>query len=258
MNNFVRRAFWLVLFLFPWVLQQASPVTVATAKHPEYGTYLVDGQGRALYLYTRDSKDNPTCYDQCAQTWPPLLVRDKAVAGQGVAPNLLGTVRRKDGGLQVTYNGWPLYYYARDQKPGDTNGQGVGGVWFLVSPYGVAIKPRQEAAQTPIQANLPPGLEGQLMAEGQTLFSTHCAACHGDRGQGGAGPALAGNAKLQDATFVMTQVLIGSRFMPPFGDKLSDHQIAAVLTYIRNSWGNRFGPISEEMVKARRQAVQGR
>lgn len=254
----MKRAFpWLIFFGFLPALLQTMEVTLTTADHPSLGVYLTDGQGRSVYLYTRDQKNTPTCYDQCAQTWPPLLVKEKAVAGKGVAPNLLGTARRKDGSLQVTYNGWPLYYYAQDQKPGDTKGQGVGGVWFLVSPYGVAIQPR-EAPQAPAQANLPPGVEAQLLEEGGRLYAQHCAACHGDRGQGGAGPALAGNGKLQDATFVMTQVLIGSRFMPPFGDKLSDRQIAAVLTFVRNSWGNRLGAISEEMVKARRQAVQGR
>jgi len=236
----------LVLFLFPWVLQQASPVTVATAKHPEYGTYLVDGQGRALYLYTRDSKDNPTCYDQCAQTWPPLLVRDKAVAGQGVAPNLLGTVRRKDGGLQVTYNGWPLYYYARDQKPGDTNGQGVGGVWFLVSPRGEAV--RVAATQSKAQE----ALLVKLIEEGKAVYSKYCAACHGVEGQGGTGARLANNSQLRNARYVIGQIIGGGDAMPPFGGVLTDHDIAAVATYVRNSFGNQFGLVTEEEVKALR------
>jgi predicted lipoprotein with Yx(FWY)xxD motif len=62
------------------------------------------------------------------------------MAGEGVDATLLGTITRDDGSTQVTYNGWPLYYFHEDAAPGDTNGQGVGGVWFLVSPEGEAIE----------------------------------------------------------------------------------------------------------------------
>jgi predicted lipoprotein with Yx(FWY)xxD motif/cytochrome c5 len=238
-------------------LQQAQEVTVQASQHQTYGQYLTDAQGRSLYLFTNDSKNTPTCYDQCAQNWPPLLVKEKAVAGKGVAASLLGTAQRRDGKLQATYNGWPLYYFARDQKAGDTNGQGVGGVWFLVSPYGVAIKPPQQSAAEAPRVTTPEPMAAaaqkpELMKEGEALFMANCAACHGDRGEGGAGPALAGNKKLADADFVIKQILIGSRFMPRFGEKLSDKEVAAVATFIRNSWGNSFGVILEKGVKQHR------
>lgn len=226
---------------------------VLVAQSPVYGQYLTDLKGRSLYLFTNDTKNTPTCYDQCAQNWPPLLVKDKPVAGKGVAASLLGTTRRRDGTLQATYNSWPLYYFARDQKAGDTNGQGVGGVWFLVSPYGIAIKPPQPSpAATPAtpEPMVAAAQNPELMRAGEAAFKANCAMCHGEQGRGN--PALAENRKLQDADFVIRQVLRGSRYMPAFGDRLSDREVAAIITYIRNSWGNNYGTVTEEMVKTRR------
>ncbi|RIH89394.1 Cytochrome c6 [Calidithermus terrae] len=226
---------------------------VLVAQSPTHGSYLTDAQGRSLYLFTNDGKNTSNCYDQCAQNWPPLLVKDKPVAGKGVAASLLGTAQRKDGALQVTYNGWPLYYYARDQKPGDATGQGVGGVWFLVSPYGVAIKPPQQSQAAAPAAPEPMAAAAQnpeFMKAGEAVFKANCAMCHGEQGRGN--PALAENRKLQDTDFVVRQVLKGSRYMPAFEGKLSDREAAAVITFIRNSWGNSYGTITEEMVKARR------
>ncbi len=103
---------------------------------------LFDAQGQALYLFTPDAERPadapPTCVDDCATAWPPLLTTGAPVAGGGVDGALLGTVERADGTTQVTYQGQPLYLFASDQ-PGTTTGQGVGGVWFLVSPTGQAV-----------------------------------------------------------------------------------------------------------------------
>jgi predicted lipoprotein with Yx(FWY)xxD motif len=103
---------------------------------------LFDAQGQALYLYTPDADRPadapPTCVDECATAWPPLLTDGAPVAGAGVDGSRLGTVIRADGTTQVTYGGQPLYLFASDQ-PGTTTGQGVGGVWFLVSPAGQAV-----------------------------------------------------------------------------------------------------------------------
>jgi len=168
----------------------------------------------------------------------------------------LGTTQRKDGKLQATYNGMPLYYYVKDIKAGDTKGQGVGGVWFLVSPYGSAIKPPQQSAEAPRITTAEPmaatAQKPELMKQGEALFTVNCESCHGSRGEGGAGPALVGNRKLVDADFVIRQIMYGSRFMPKFGEKLSDKEVAAVATFIRESWGNSFGVILEEGVKKHR------
>ena len=101
------------------------------------GDILVDGDGNALYLFTPDAQGASTCYDGCAEAWPPLVT--EVGAGDGVDGALLGTVARDDGTEQVTYNGWPLYYFAGDNAAGDTNGQGVNDVWFVLDAAGNAI-----------------------------------------------------------------------------------------------------------------------
>lgn len=111
--------------------QQSSSLQVGSSG------FLTDGQGRTLYLLTQDRQASPTCSGSCADTWPPFTGR--VTAGEGVDADLIGSVTRSDGGSQVTYNGWPLYYYSGDFVPGDANGQGVGGVWFVVSPGGEPV-----------------------------------------------------------------------------------------------------------------------
>jgi predicted lipoprotein with Yx(FWY)xxD motif len=122
------------------------PVTgAATVNVTEVGTFgqaLVDGEGRSLYLFTNDTQDSGTssCTGDCLVKWPPLLTDGEPVAGTGMDAAMLGTITLPDGTTQVTYNGWPLYYFADDTAPGDALGQGVGGVWFLVSPTGEMIE----------------------------------------------------------------------------------------------------------------------
>lgn len=104
------------------------------------GEHLVDSKGMTLYLFTKDSPGTTTCYDKCAAAWPALLTSGTPQAGSGVDASKFGTVTRTDGTTQVTYNGWPLYYFAKDKQSGDTTGEGVGGVWFCVSASGDAVK----------------------------------------------------------------------------------------------------------------------
>lgn len=106
------------------------------------GTILVDSKGNTLYVFMQDTTDVSTCTGDCAASWPALIAKGEVKAGGGsqVDASLLGTSARDDGTMQVTYNGHPLYHFAGDQAPGDTNGQGVGGIWFVVSPAGDPIK----------------------------------------------------------------------------------------------------------------------
>ena len=113
-----------------------GPATVNAGKNSKYSAFLVDGKGMTLYLFTKDSPGTSTCTGNCATSWPPLLTNGTPVAGMGVDSTKFGTTTRADGTMQVTYSGWPLYYYAKDQNPGDTNGDGVGSVWYLISPAG--------------------------------------------------------------------------------------------------------------------------
>lgn len=106
----------------------------------DLGHILVDAEGLTLYAFTRDSAEQSACTGGCSDIWPPLTVEEDPVAGEGVNTDMLGTLTRGDGGIQVTYNGHPLYTYSEDMGPGDTNGQGFGGSWFVVSPDGNLIR----------------------------------------------------------------------------------------------------------------------
>jgi predicted lipoprotein with Yx(FWY)xxD motif len=121
-------------------MQTARP-TVAIASSP-LGKILVDGKGRTLYDFPPDKSMASTCYGACAALWPPLITSSKPVAGKGVRASLLGTTKRKDGKLEVTYNHHPLYYFVSDQKAGQTTGQGVdqfGAPWWVISAAGKEI-----------------------------------------------------------------------------------------------------------------------
>jgi predicted lipoprotein with Yx(FWY)xxD motif len=93
-----------------------------------------------LYLFTADSPGVSTCVDGCLAAWPPLLTGGGPVAQGAADAGLLGTLTRDDGTVQVTYGGWPLYFFASDMAAGDVAGQGVNGAWFVVAPDGSAIE----------------------------------------------------------------------------------------------------------------------
>jgi predicted lipoprotein with Yx(FWY)xxD motif len=112
-----------------------ATVAVATSK---LGDILVDADGRTLYAFTKDKGDQSVCSGQCATNWPALT--GTATAGTGAQAVLLSTSNQANGSTQVTYGGKPLYYFAGDAKPGDTNGQGVGKVWFAVRGDGELVK----------------------------------------------------------------------------------------------------------------------
>jgi predicted lipoprotein with Yx(FWY)xxD motif len=123
---------------------QAAPKPTITAAKSRYGTVLFDGKGRVLYGFTHDKRGKPsTCYGACAAAWPVYFKPGALRAGKGVKQKLVGTVKRKNGRLQVTYNGWPLYYYIGDRSPGAISCQNVsefGGLWLVVSPSGRLVR----------------------------------------------------------------------------------------------------------------------
>ena len=106
------------------------------------GQILTAANGMTVYLFMPDAQGAPTCTAACAEAWPPLTVDDasQVTAGDGVDGSLLGTVDHPGVGTQVTYNGWPLYFFSGDSAAGDTNGQGQGGIWYVLDPTGNAIK----------------------------------------------------------------------------------------------------------------------
>ena len=120
----------------------AAAATVKTGTS-SLGANLTDATGRALYLFEKDAGGKSACDGACAQGWPPLLTTGTPTAAAGVNAALLGTVKRADGTVQVTYAGHPLYYFVQDTKPGDIKGEGVqafGAGWDLISPAGKKIE----------------------------------------------------------------------------------------------------------------------
>ena len=118
----------------------AGSVTLQVVNNDQLGKFLADGSGMTLYMFTKDTKDTSNCYDKCATAWPPLLQSDKPAVKEGVDASLLGTTTRKDGAVQVTYAGMPLYYYFKDKAAGDVTGQKNNDVWYVVAPDGAVIK----------------------------------------------------------------------------------------------------------------------
>ena len=119
----------------------ATSARSATVKiaHSRLGKILVDSRGRTLYVLSADSARKSTCFGACAQNWPPLRVSRKPTVGRGLKASKIGTIRRRDGKPQVTYNRHPLYRFVGDTRAGQTHGQGIvafGGRWSVVSPAG--------------------------------------------------------------------------------------------------------------------------
>jgi predicted lipoprotein with Yx(FWY)xxD motif len=115
----------------------SSTAVVGVAESADVGEHLVDAEGRTLYIFLNDSPGTSACSDDCAASWPPASVDEgqDPAGGDGVTGEI-STLERDDGTLQLTIEGWPLYLYAADTAPGDTTGEGVGGVWFVARPDG--------------------------------------------------------------------------------------------------------------------------
>ena len=119
----------------------AGAGTTLKAASSADGQILVDGSGRALYLFQADTGPTSTCNGACAVAWPPDHSTGTPVTS-GLTASMVGTTTRADKSTQITYDGHPLYYFVKDTKAGDINGQGVtafGGAWYLVAPDGSAV-----------------------------------------------------------------------------------------------------------------------
>ena len=125
----------------------ATPSTNTGAKvgvaRTALGSILVDARGRTLYLFEKDARGKSSCVGQCATFWPPLITSGRPIAIAGARASLLGTTKRADGRLQVTYNHHPLYTFVKDAKKGWTKGEGVeafGAEWYALSSAGVKVE----------------------------------------------------------------------------------------------------------------------
>jgi predicted lipoprotein with Yx(FWY)xxD motif len=112
--------------------------TTITLGDSEFGSMVFDSNKQAIYVFENDRNGDTVCYGECAEAWPPVVTTGKPKAGKGVDPSLLGTVKRRDGKLQVTYAGKPLYFYAHE-RPGEVKCHNVnlnGGFWWVVGADG--------------------------------------------------------------------------------------------------------------------------
>lgn len=136
----------------------SGAMTVAASEGPELGMVLVDSEGFTVYSFAKDRGTTSSCYGACAETWPPVIVTGKPTAGEGATSSDLGTTKRKDGTLQVTYAGHPLYTFVDDQSPGEANGNGstaFGGEWNALDESGsaVAVPSAGESGAAPAESN---------------------------------------------------------------------------------------------------------
>ncbi|MET1086728.1 MAG: hypothetical protein ABWY04_06360 [Arthrobacter sp.] len=120
---------------------RASTGVDLTTASSSAGNIVVDGKGMSVYFFTKDVKDSGTsaCTAACLTAWPPLITTSDTPKVEGVT-GTVGTIATPEGAKQVTLNGLPLYYFAKDTKPGDILGQGVNDVWYLAGPSGEMIK----------------------------------------------------------------------------------------------------------------------
>jgi predicted lipoprotein with Yx(FWY)xxD motif len=126
------------------VAATASSRSAAVVKieKTKLGKVVTNSKGFTLYMFRKDKAHKSACYGGCATVWPPLLTTGKPVAGAGAKAALLGTTKRTDGKLQVTYKGYPVYMFLGDRKPGDTTGEGLkefGANWYALTPTGTVI-----------------------------------------------------------------------------------------------------------------------
>lgn len=124
------------------VAMSAKRGAVVKVISSEYGRVIADRKGEAFYLFDKEKGKSSECYGECAVAWPPVLTKGKPRAGKGAKAALLGTTERRNGKLQVTYAGHPLYYY-KDDSPGNILCQNVdefGGLWLVVKPNGKPVR----------------------------------------------------------------------------------------------------------------------
>ena len=141
-----------VLAVTASALASITATSQVKARKTSLGTILVDSKSHTLYLFQKDKSGKSACYGTCAANWPPYLTTGKPTAATGIKKSMLGTIKRTDGKLQVTYNHHPLYHFKFDTKAGSIRGAAAaafGGHWYAVSPKGVRVLPASSGATGP-------------------------------------------------------------------------------------------------------------
>jgi predicted lipoprotein with Yx(FWY)xxD motif len=138
----VTAALAVIGFLAAGSIAATQTHTTVSLRKTKLGSILVNSSGHTIYLFGKDRKGKSACSGSCAKFWPPLLSHGKPTGGPSVKLSLLGTARRSNGSLQVTYNKHPLYTYTLDKRAGQTNGEGTlafGAKWYAISAKGTAV-----------------------------------------------------------------------------------------------------------------------
>jgi predicted lipoprotein with Yx(FWY)xxD motif len=149
----------------------SATATVIESHAGSAGAFLTNSSGRAVYLWAADSMNKSMCSGACAGAWPPVTANAHVTAANGAKAADLGTITRSDGTKQVTYLGHPLYYFAGDSGPGQTNGQGsnsFGAKWWLVAPAGTKITAADAAAGAGSSSSTAPASSGGSSAGGSS------------------------------------------------------------------------------------------
>jgi predicted lipoprotein with Yx(FWY)xxD motif len=152
----------------------SATATVIESHAGSAGSFLTNASGRAVYLWAADSMNKSNCSGACAGAWPPVTSMGKVTAANGAKAADLGTITRSDGTKQVTYSGHPLYYFAGDSGPGQTNGQGsdnFGAKWWLVAPAGAKITVADAAASAGSSSSSAPASSSGSSAGGSSTGS---------------------------------------------------------------------------------------
>lgn len=233
-------------------LAVSQPLHIGIADNATLGNYLVDAEGRTLYVSKDEADGSLSCVDECLETWLPTVTSGRPVTAPGLIPGFVGVVERPDGTLQASFRGYPLYYYDGDSNQGDTKGQALDSTWYVLSSTGEIITalPSFDESNDEMSdstADLP--IDAAVMELGQELYMQICVACHAADGRGGqGGPSLVDRDVMADTRRMVDQIVFGGGDMPSFGHMYDDEQIAAIATYTRNAWGNSYGPVSPEDV----------
>ena len=141
-----------LVFLAGAVAAWAAGAAELKVEKTKIGKVVANAKLHTLYMFRADKGTKSACYGKCATFWPPLLTSGKPKAGPGIKASLLGTSKRKDGKLQVTYNRHPLYWFKFDSKAGQTKGENIhafGADWYVVAPKGMKIEPKDAGGGGP-------------------------------------------------------------------------------------------------------------
>ena len=134
MNNKILGSIWVILFLFLGTsVAMGMHHAVKIQEKEGIGKYLTDTEGKTLYWFKKDMVGKSSCIGPCVDKWP-IYFRDSVKAPTDINANDFGIITREDGKKQTTFRGYPLYYWVNDKEAGDTTGQGVNNVWYVVNP----------------------------------------------------------------------------------------------------------------------------